>query len=623
MELTAGTRGRSASPAPAPAAAPALPVQSTFDELGTPLREVTFVVVDLETTGGSPASCHITEVGAVKVRGGQILGEFQTLVDPGEPIPPFIAVLTGITDTMVASAPRIESVVPAFLEFCGPDSVVVAHNAPFDVGFLKAACQATGHRWPDPQVVDTAKLARHVVTRDEAPNCKLGTLARVFRAGTTPDHRALSDARATVDVLHGMLERLGGLGVHSLEELATFTARVSPQQRRKRHLAEQLPSGPGVYVFEDAGGRVLYVGKSKDLRSRVRTYFTASETRTRMAEMVGLAETVRPISCATGLEAEVRELRLIAEHKPRYNRRSRFPEKAVWLKLTAEAFPRLSVVRGVRDDGSAYLGPFGSSRTAELAMAALHEAVPLRQCTQRISPRRPSTACVLAELDRCGAPCTGAQSVQDYAVHADTVRAAFTGDVRTVVETLQRRIEVLAEQERYEDAAAQRDRLAALVRAAARTQRLAALTACPEVVAARRTPEGGWELVCVRWGRLAGTAVVPRGVDPRPAAEALQATAEVVQPELPGVSPTPAATAEETECVLRWLEEPGTRLVELEGTWACPAFGAGSRRAWLEAAADARGAAAPFDDRRGLRPVSRPVAPLGERPAHRTRIAVG
>lgn len=608
MELTAGTRGRPATPAPPRAAAAALPVQSTFDELGTPLREVTFVVVDLETTGGSPATCHITEVGAVKVRGGQVLGEFQTLVDPGEPIPPFIAVLTGITDTMVASAPRIESVVPAFLEFCGPDAVVVAHNAPFDVGFLKAACQVTGHRWPDPQVVDTAKLARHVVTRDEAPNCKLGTLARVFRAGTTPDHRALSDARATVDVLHGMLERLGGLGVHSLEELATFTARVSPQQRRKRHLAEQLPSGPGVYVFEDAVGRVLYVGKSKDLRSRVRTYFTASETRTRMAEMVGLAETVRPISCATALEAEVRELRLIAEHKPRYNRRSRFPEKAVWLKLTAEAFPRLSVVRAVRDDGSAYLGPFGSARTAELAMAALHEAVPLRQCTQRISPRRPSSACVLAELGRCGAPCTGAQSVPDYAVHADTVRAAFTGDVRAVVETLQQRIEALAAQERYEDAAAQRDRLTALVRAAARTQRLAALTACPEVVAARRTGEGGWELVCVRWGRLAGTAVVSRGTDPRPAVEALRATAEVVQPELPGVSPTPAATAEETECVLRWLEEPGTRLVELEGTWACPAFGAGSRRAWLDAAADARGAAAPFDDRRGFRPAHRPAA---------------
>src|SRR5664279_3363886 len=116
------------------------PAQVSFDELGTALREVTFVVVDLETTGGSPQSSAITEIGAVKTRGGEVLGEFQTLVDPGGPIPPFIVALTGITDAMLIAAPRIEQVLPAFLEFLG-DAVLVAHNAPFDVGFLKAACR--------------------------------------------------------------------------------------------------------------------------------------------------------------------------------------------------------------------------------------------------------------------------------------------------------------------------------------------------------------------------------------------------------------------------------------------------------------------------------------------------
>jgi DNA polymerase-3 subunit epsilon len=378
-------------------------VQSTFDELGTPLSEVTFVVVDLETTGGSPQSCAITEIGAVKTRGGEVLGEFQTLVNPMTDIPPFIAVLTGITDAMVAGAPPISSVLPSFLEWAR-GSVLVTHNAPFDVGFLRANAAALSLPWPDFSSVDTARLARRVLTRDEAPDCKLSTLARIFRTTTTPCHRALADAQATTDVLHGLLERLGNLGITSIEELQTFTGLVTAAQRRKRYLAEGLPEGPGVYVFRDMRDRPLYIGVSRNVKSRVRQYFVASEPRTRMAEMVGIAERVDAIACAHPLEAEVRELRLIAEHKPRYNRRSRFPEKALWLKLTQEPYPRLAVVRRLADDGATYLGPFGSARAAAAAMAAVHEAVPLRQCTQRLSVRKTAPACVLAGMGRCPAP---------------------------------------------------------------------------------------------------------------------------------------------------------------------------------------------------------------------------
>ncbi len=259
-------------------------------------------------------------------------------------------------------------------------------------------------------MLDTAVLARRVVTRDEAPNCKLATLARVFRARTTPIHRALDDARATVDVLHGLVERLGGLGVHTLEELQSFSARVSAEQRRKRHLAEPLPHAPGVYLFRDARDKVLYVGTSRDLRTRVRRYFTASETRSRMGEMVAIAESVTGIVCATALEAEVRELRLIAQHKPPYNRRSRHPERGLWLKLTVEPWPRLSLVRQVLDDEADYAGPFGTRRTAERALAALHETFAIRQCTQRLGRTPRGSACVLAEMGRCLSPCDGSVS---------------------------------------------------------------------------------------------------------------------------------------------------------------------------------------------------------------------
>jgi len=578
-------------------------VQGTFDELGEPLREVTFVVFDLETTGTSPATSAITEIGAVKVRAGEVIGEFATLVDPGCGIPPFITVLTGITDMMVAAAPRLDTVLPSFLEFAR-DTVLVAHNAPFDLGFLKAACETHGYPWPVPRSVDTAVLARRVLTRDEVPNCKLSTLAARLGARTTPNHRALSDARATVDVLHALFERVGALGVQSLDELRTFTFQVSPQQRRKRYLAEPLPHAPGVYIFRGARDEALYVGKSRDIRSRVRSYFVSSETRSRMAEMVGLAERVDPIVCAHDLEAEVRELRLIGEHKPRYNRRSKFPERSLWLKLTDEPFPRLSIVRAVRDDGGCYLGPFGSKRTVEQAQDAVLEALPIRQCSGRL-PLHPSrTPCMLAEMHRCGAPCDGSETVEQYAVHSAVFAAAVAGDVRPLVAPLFRRIEALAANGRYEDAAALRDRLAAFVRACARQQRLTALTSIPELVAARPDGQGGWELSVIRHGRLVAAGVAPRGASPYPYIDAMRATAETITPQL---WPLPAASAEETECILRWLEREGTRLVTADAEWSCPVHGAGQLRGWLSTVEAGRELAEPFADRRGLHPVARPA----------------
>src|SRR6266508_2157232 len=183
-------------------------VQGSFEELGEPLRETTFVVVDLETTGGTADGAGITEIGAVKVRGGENLGEFSTLVNPGTGIPPFIAVLTGITNAMVYEAPRIESVLPSFLEF------------------------AKG----------TVQLAQRVLIRDEVPNCKLATLSRYFRTPNEPCHRALADARATADVLHCLIGRVGNQSVHTLPDLIECSRAVSPAQRSKRHLADGIPA---------------------------------------------------------------------------------------------------------------------------------------------------------------------------------------------------------------------------------------------------------------------------------------------------------------------------------------------------------------------------------------------
>ncbi|CAN2203599.1 DnaQ DNA polymerase III, epsilon subunit and related 3'-5' exonucleases [Candidatus Nanopelagicaceae bacterium] len=189
------------------------------------LVDTTFAVLDLETSGGSPRSgAAITEIGVVKVRGGQVLGTFKSFVDPGHTLPIFITQLTGITDEMLISAPFIDEVLPTLFEFLGSpeETVLVAHNSPFDMSFLKAAALAHDYEWPHYLTIDTARLARAVLDRDEVINCKLVTLAEFFGAQTSPNHRALDDALATVDVLHGIIERLAGHGVTTFEEMRNF-----------------------------------------------------------------------------------------------------------------------------------------------------------------------------------------------------------------------------------------------------------------------------------------------------------------------------------------------------------------------------------------------------------------
>lgn len=558
------TAGLAPGQAPGLAAPPRWAEQQSFEELGRPLRDLTFCVVDLETTGGSPAGgSRITEIGAVKVRGGEVLGEFQTLVNPKQQIPPFIALLTGISDAMVSSAPRIEVALPEFLAFAR-GCVLVAHNAPFDVGFLKHAAAQQERPWPRFDVVDTAVLARRVVQRGEVRNHKLSSLAQLFDADVTPNHRALSDARATVDVLHGLIGRLGNLGVQTLEELQTYTSRVTSAQRKKRYLAEHLPHAPGVYLFRDAQERVLYVGTSQDLRKRVRSYFTASETRSRMGQMVTLASRVEGIECATALEAAVRELRLIAEHKPKFNRRSRYPERVHWVRLTSETWPRLSIVRSIRNDVP-FIGPFATKQAAERAVAAVQHVVPLRQCSTRM-PRLPRlSACALAQLGRCLSPCDQSVDQATYSRATEDVRELFTGDPERVVTVHRARIDALSVDERYEEAAASRDRLAAFLSGAGRAQRLVALTRCAELVAARKD-SGRWEVHVIRQGRLAAAGVIPAGVDAAAWVVELRRDAETV---LGSGGPAPAASVEESERLLRWLESEGVRLVHVDGEWSC------------------------------------------------------
>jgi DNA polymerase III epsilon subunit family exonuclease len=297
-----------------------LTIQRTFDDLGTPLSEVTFVVLDVETTGGSPATASLTEVAAARYRGGEMLGTFQTLVRPDEQIPPFITALTGISDAMVADAPATGAMLPSFLEFVG-GAVIVGHNVRFDLSFLNHALVSTGREPLPNATVDTLPLARRLI-RDMVPNCKLGTLAEVLRLPHRPSHRALTDVLATGDLLHALLERAGSFGILGLEELLDLPRLIGHPQAAKLRLTTRLPHRPGVYWFTDAADHVLYVGKATDLQSRVRSYFTG-DRRPKIGRLLRQLHAIHYRVCPGPLTAEVLEGRLIRAWSPVFNRQGK------------------------------------------------------------------------------------------------------------------------------------------------------------------------------------------------------------------------------------------------------------------------------------------------------------
>lgn len=535
---------------------PSVAMQLGIDDLGQVLSDATFVIVDLETTGGSPVDAGITEIGAVKVRAGEVLGEFQTLVNPGTSIPPFITALTGISDSTVAGAPTLEGVFPSFLEFMA-GATLVAHNAGYDVGFLKGAAAVLEQPWPEVRVVDTVRMARAALPAGEVPNRKLATLAQHFRAPVSPTHRALDDARATVHVFHCLLERLTASGVTRLDDLLQLGPRIAARRGAKRALADGLTPGIGVYVFEDAQGKPLYVGKSRQVSTRVRSYFGAAETRDRMERMLDLTVSVRAIPCETEFEALVREHRMLVEHKPPFNRVGVRPERNVWLRLTDEAFPRLAIVRDRNvDKGLLHLGPFPSRADAELARDCIASAVPVRTCSEPIRARSPRSACALADMGRCAAPCDHRLDRDAYRVVADAVRTLCDGDGSALRSQFEERQQVLAAQERFEEAAVVRDRLLAFLEGNARRQRYERLARVPHLVAAARDGDG-WDVHVIRHGRLAGAGRVPDGTDHREAIAAIEAIAE----QVPARAVITAADVREATLLQSWLEREGVRLI--------------------------------------------------------------
>jgi DNA polymerase-3 subunit epsilon len=422
------------------------------------LEHATYVVVDLETTGLRVGVSQICEIGAVRVRDLELADEFQTLVDPRAPIGHLISSLTGLRDAELRGAPRADVAVRRFLAFAG-DAVLVAHNARFDVSFLDRETERlTGARLANP-IVDTVGLARRLLA-GRTQRAGLASLARFFGTAATPCHRALPDAQATAEILLmliGLAQERGARTVADLSELA------APRVRKvyaKRSLAYGAPPTPGVYFFRDAHDQVLYVGRARDLRARLRSYFRSDRQRPAVEAALGALDRIEWRETGSELEAALEELRLLRELRPPANARGVRPDRYVYLRRRGDALVCTSTPTP--------LGPFRSRTRARLACRALDRASD-------------------AELD-------------EPALALPRLRA---------------RLRDLSESRRFEDAARLRDRIDALeqlVRMLRRLERLRRTQVC--VLAPAREPSFA-RAIFVAGGRIAAVRTIPPGAGAR------------------------------------------------------------------------------------------------------------
>jgi DNA polymerase-3 subunit epsilon len=426
---------------------------------GSDLSTSDFVAVDLETTGCRPGRNSIIEVGAVRFNASGISATFGRLVRPVDVIPRAVEELTGITTGMVAAAPPIEQVILEFREFAA-GAVLVAHNYRFDLGFLDFEAERS---WGAPlhrPVIDTLHVLRRL--RPDLRRYSLASLAVEYVTPTKPDHRAGNDARATAELLIAVLPDLQRLGLSTAGDVVSFSGLSGQNALAERlQLTHGIPDEPGVYLFRDAKGEVIFVGHARSLRARTRQYFYPGASTDALANDVAAVTAVRTPS---QLDALLLEHRLVDRHRPRYNPSAHRSRAGYLIKADmGSPYPGLKVVETPRLRGR-LIGPFTSRWAAVTLLERLQSLYGLRRCARRVDARLAMTPCAERDAGTCPAPCVRAPDPAEY---AERLTAALNvleddSDLRAKMVAGQRTSAVTG---RYEEAIRNRDGLRALDRA--------------------------------------------------------------------------------------------------------------------------------------------------------------
>ncbi|MBI2755122.1 MAG: GIY-YIG nuclease family protein [Chloroflexi bacterium] len=469
-----------------------------------PFHSTPFLVVDLETTGGSALFDRIIEVAAVRVEDGRVVERIETLVDPGTGVPPFITRLTGITPHMVRGRPRIESLLPD-LGRMAEGAVLVAHNVAFDAGFLAATFRRAGIAWL-PERLCTLRLARRLI--HGLHSYKLDSLCAHLGIDQVQTHRAGADCRATAVLLDHLLAAACVEGLDDVNQLLTFQERPIQHKRRKAKVDESqvaaLTTGPGVYLLKDAQGHVVYVGKSINVRTRVRTHLRPSGTAGSMAQprlrrRLPYIADVEAIETGSELEALILESKLVKRYLPAANAMLRDYRDYPFVRVDVEsAFARVEATRERPRPGAVYLGPFRKAGVVARAALFVSEALGLRQCQGKL----PSSACPLLDIGKCSGPCIGGIDVASYQLRVARALRVLRGEDAQFVAEQEARRDALAAQLRFEAAAELRDRLRDLAYVVRTQTRLDAFSDRHLVIVAPAPAGAGARLFIVRGGRL-------------------------------------------------------------------------------------------------------------------------
>jgi DNA polymerase-3 subunit epsilon len=431
------------------------------------LKNTTFVAVDIETTGGSASSNRIIEIGAVKIRNGQIIAEFSTLVNPEKIIPPFITTMTGITNEMVVNAPSADKVLSEFLKFLS-DDVFVAHNSAFDLSFINHELEFYGFETLDNEVMCTCRLARRNLPQLKSKN--LDAVAKYFDLEISNRHRALSDAKVCALILNNFLEIAKSKGVNDLDEfIASQFAGKRPSDLQvktkiKSEFLSSLPEKSGVYLMKDDSGEIIYVGKAVNLKSRVRSYFHQSAQNSKKVQrLIRSVDKIEYILTGSELSALLLESKLIKEHQPHFNTLIKRYKKYPFIKINLQKdFPRLEQTTEILDDGAEYFGPFRDRYSVELAIETLNKLFKLCQCEQDWEPNPFNKPCFYYQIERCYGPNACLISKEDYKKVVNEALVVLSGKAEFYLENLKKEMERLSDELRFEQAGTLRDRIYAL-----------------------------------------------------------------------------------------------------------------------------------------------------------------